>query len=206
MSKDLIVLVADKDMEETLSGLLSRPHQLGMHPINYDIQVHPQRDPGCLNQATEFLRSQIRQYDYAMVLFDYHGCGQEEKKSAVDLQDDLEGRLSKNGWDNRAGVIVLVPELEIWVWGDQRRVDECLGWAGRQPNLRTALQSQGLWPPDAPKPDDPKGALEWALRQVRKPRSSVIYRNLAETVSLQRCSDPGFARLREFFEGWFPLE
>lgn len=39
--KDLIVLVADKDMEHALKGLLARPAALGIRSVNADILVHP---------------------------------------------------------------------------------------------------------------------------------------------------------------------
>ena len=43
--KDLVVLVADKDMEHALKGLLGRPRALGIREIEADIRVHPRHDP-----------------------------------------------------------------------------------------------------------------------------------------------------------------
>ena len=40
--KDLVVLVADKNIEAVVSGLLARPEALGIRPVNYD--CNPQRD------------------------------------------------------------------------------------------------------------------------------------------------------------------
>lgn len=203
MRRDAVFLVADKDMESALQGLISR-HSLGIRTINCDIFIHPQRDPGCWNEAVSFLRSFVNQYDYAVVMFDHQGSGQDTW--AVDeMQDALEEQLEKNGWDNRARVIVLEPELEIWVWSDSPKVDECLGWAGQNPDLRTCLRKQGLLKSEDMKPADPKAAMEWALREARKPRSAVIYRQLAEQVSLKRCTDLSFERLRSTLQGWFSL-
>jgi hypothetical protein len=53
------------------------------------------------------------------------------------------------------------------------------------------------------KPIRPKEAMEDALREVRKARSSSIYSALGETVSLDRCVDPTFLRLRELLRAWF---
>ncbi len=103
-------------------------------------------------------------------------------------------------------MIVIQPELEIWVWSDSTKVDECLGWAGYQPNLRNWLRERKLLAEDAIKPEDPKLAVEHALREVRKPRSAALYRQLAESVSLQRCVDPGFIRLKTTLQQWFPME
>jgi len=39
--KDLVVLVADKNIEFAVKGLLSRPRALGVRPITSDFFVHP---------------------------------------------------------------------------------------------------------------------------------------------------------------------
>ncbi|MEJ5295819.1 MAG: hypothetical protein WHT28_11335 [Fimbriimonadales bacterium] len=75
MKKDLVILVADRDMEQTLLGLLSRPKALGIREVSYDIFAHPGRDPGVFLQGAEFLRPFTDQYDFALVLFDREGCG-----------------------------------------------------------------------------------------------------------------------------------
>ena len=55
------------------------------------------------------------------------------------------------------------------------------------------------------KPADPKEATEAALCQVRKPRSSAIYLELAEKVSLQGHSDLAFLRSTRALWKWFAL-
>lgn len=77
---DLIALVADSNMENTLRGLLSRHQALGIRPITYDIFRHDKRDPGCWTDAHNYLRPYTRQYRYAMVLFDHEGSGQESRR------------------------------------------------------------------------------------------------------------------------------
>ncbi len=200
---DLIVLVADSNMENTLRGLLSRHHALGIRPITCDIFRHDKRDPGCWTDAHNYLRPYTRQYRYALVMLDHEGSGQESQR-VVDLQEELESRLEANGWaEGRARVIVLEPELEMWVWSDSPQVDVCLGWQTHQPDLRTWLRQRNLLAPDALKPADPKKALEAALREVKTPRSSAIYRHLAEQVSFRGCVDPCFNRFRTILTEWF---
>jgi hypothetical protein len=46
--------------------------------------------------------------------------------------------------------------------------------------------------------------VETVLRTVRQPRSSGLYRKLAEKVSLERCTDPAFDKLRIVLRRWFP--
>jgi len=203
---DLIALVADSNMENTLRGLLSRYQALGIRPITYDIFRHDKRDPGCWTDAHNFLRPYANQYLHALVMFDHEGSGQERRKAA-ELEIELECRLQQSGWDeDRARVVVLEPELEIWVWSDSPLVDTYLGWEAHQPDLRAWLRQRNLLAPDAFKPADPKKALEAALREVRIPRSSAIYRQLAERVSFRGCVDPCFNRFRTILTGWFSYQ
>ncbi len=100
-------------------------------------------------------------------------------------------------------MVVLDPELEAWLWSDSPQVDIVLGWAGKAPSLRSRLTERGLLAEGAVKPSRPKEAAEWALLQVRKPRPSKIYGELARKVSFERCEDPSFRRLLEILRGWF---
>ena len=47
---DLKVVVADKNMQATFSGLVTRHQSLGIQPLQLNPQlplVHPRHDPGC---------------------------------------------------------------------------------------------------------------------------------------------------------------
>jgi len=136
-------------------------------------------------------------------MFDREGCGK-DLKPRLDLEAEVEARLQRSGWDNRASAIVLDPELECWVWSGSPKVDRALGWIGRTPTLRAWLLERGFVKEDAIKPSRPKEAMEAALREVRQPRSSAIYEDLATNVSLQRCTDPAFTKLRTTRQAWFP--
>ncbi len=201
--KDVVVLAADKDMEQALKGLLSRPQALGIRLPSFDLFAHPRHDPGCLNEAHNFLRSFIQSYNHALVVFDHQGCGQ-ERISPQELAVEARKRLSRSGWDEQAEVIVLAPELEVWVWSSSPYVEACLGWSGHHPSLHEWLTETGHRRPGALKPDRPKEAMEAALRQVRRPRSSSIYLELAQKVSLSGHSEPAFLRLVGALQRWFP--
>lgn len=58
------------------------------------------------------------------------------------------------------------------------------------------LVSEGMAIDDRGKPADPKAAVEKALVAARKPRSSALYRELAENVNLDQCQDPSFITLK----------
>ena len=202
---DLIVLVPGKDEAAAIDAMLARPQALGIRPIRWSIERHECRDPGCRIGAADYLRSSTRQFEHALVVFDREGCGAEDM-SREQLEQIGQSRLSGSGWGDRAAVVVIAPELEIWIWSDSRYVDEALGWRGRRPVLREWLRQQGLLKRDAVKPERPKEAMESAMASVRKRRSSRVYSELASQVSLERCIDPSFGKFRTVLQTWFPPE
>ena len=127
--KDLIVLVADKDMEQAILAILSRPKSLVMRQISFQVLVDStEHDPGCFHRSHELLRSQQARFSHALVVFDLHGCGQ-ESQSREQLETTVEGRLGSSGWTH-AACICIDPELENWVWIDSPHVANRLGWSG----------------------------------------------------------------------------
>jgi hypothetical protein len=200
---DLIMLVPGMDERECFDALLSsRRPSLGIRAVRYKILVHTRRDSGCFHEAPAVLQPFLNRANYCLVVLDHEGSGQ-EKRPASDVAADLKKRLEDSGWKDRAEVLVLEPELESWVWSDSPHVDEVLGWAGHQPDLRQWLKQRGLWTQGAPKPNRPKECLEAALRQVRVIRSSAIYRELAERVGLERCKDRAFHAFKRIVQAWF---
>lgn len=203
LRKDLVLLVADKNMEASLRGLLSRFHSPGFRPVAFDLYVHPERDPGCLLRGHDFLRLFVSRYERALVLLDHEGCGREAAERSV-LESQLEERLSEAGWRERAAAVVISPELENWVWSDSPHVDRALGWDSSTTPLSNWLREKGLLEAGAAKPAKPKEAVELTLRTARKPRSSAMYLELAKSVGTDRCTDPAFLKLRRCLREWFP--
>ncbi|MFH0899902.1 MAG: hypothetical protein V2A73_04660 [Pseudomonadota bacterium] len=197
--KDLLCLAADKNLEAALRGLLARPAALGLNAVDFDVLVHPRRDPGCYHEAHGFLQPFRDRYHHALVVFDRAWEGAPAQNPLV-LEQNVRQRLGNDGWGD---VVVIDPEIEVWVWSDSPHVEDCLGWRGRNPDLRTWLHSQGLWTAGRAKPDDPKEAVDRALRAVRIPRSSAIYGNLARLVSVARCTDDSFAKFCACLRQWF---
>lgn len=199
---DLVCLVADKSLEAALAGLLVRPAALGIRTIQAEIIVHPHRDPGCFHEAAELLRGYHGDAAHAIVMLDRAWEGA-PAPTGEELERHLSERLRGEGLAPWAEPIVIDPELEVWVFSDSPHVEDILGWAGRVPALRAWLAAEGLWPEGVPKPPDPKAAVDLALREVRRPRSSSVYRRLAERVSVEHCTDRAFARLRSVLSRWF---
>jgi hypothetical protein len=199
---DLVILTADKNTKLGLQGLLTRPARLGIRDIESTIFVHPKRDPGVLRQCHEFLREILRQAEFALVIFDREGCGSEEPRTA--LEATVEKKLAQNGWEARSAAVVIEPELEAWVWGEYAQVGDMLGWQQHGEGLRQWLIQEGFLQPPLLKPGRPKEALDRALRILKRPRSSSIYRDLATGVSFNGCTDPAFQKLKQTLQNWFP--
>lgn len=203
--QDLIVVVADADAEKTMQSLLVRRRKsLNIRDITFKVQRFAKRDSGCYGESHRLLQQFLRQFHYAMVVFDRHGCGQEDR-SRLAIEDDVEQRLTRNGWKDRSAAIVLDPELEAWVWSDSPEVDQVLGWTGQTPDLRTWLRRAGFQTAGARKPADPKRAMEEALRRVRKPRSPALFYQLAERIGIERCTDDAFAKFKTVLRDWFAV-
>ncbi len=199
---DLIVLVADADAEAGIKALLEkRTKALGIRDLRFKVIRHPGRDAGVYQQAPTLLRSYLSEADYALVLFDYEGCGK-EGLSAQDIENDVEERLKRNGWATErhdAAVIVLDPELEVWVWTNSPHVAHVAGLS--EERLHALLDKQKL--ASNGKPERPKETWQEALRQARTPLSPALYQQLAEKVSLQGHQERAFTKLRDVLQTWF---
>lgn len=190
--KDLVVLVADHNAEHMLRRLLRRDKELGISEIQFDIWVHPQRDPGIYLRAHDFLRPFLRQYQYALVVLDREGCGAERKK-AEQVRREVHMRLERNGWKDRCQVVVIDPELDVWVWSYDPTVAQTLNIS--LDDLKDLLQNG--------KPSSPKEVLESILAAQKIPRSSALYADIASGVNFTRCTDPAFRLLWETLQRWF---
>jgi hypothetical protein len=129
---DLVVLVPGKDERQTFEGLLStRCDSLCIRPPIFEIIVGSiGRDPGCYRRGPSILQQYVRRASHGLIVFDHEGSGQ-ETRSADEVEAEVRRRLRDAGWNDRADVIVIRPELEAWVWSDSLHVDTVLGWNDR---------------------------------------------------------------------------
>lgn len=204
---DLIVLVADADIEWTIRTLLEkRTDSLGIRSLRFEVDRHHGRDPGVFKDAHSFLRLYLRRARRALVLLDREGSGQEHRFTVQEIEADLERRLRQNGWTDvegqpRATAIAMDPELEVWVWSHSPHVPEVLGLT--QEELQQILENMPTTPEG--KPQYPKETLLAALRRSGRPRSARIFQELAERVSLL-AHERAFDRLCSTLQTWFPRE
>ena len=201
--KDLVVLVADSHQEHAVSTLLTRrPQSLGIQQMSIDLDIlrHPEHDPGVFHKAGDFLSVFARQYQHALVLIDAEW--REDPLSAEEIEEKIQNDLNRNGWEGRSAVIVIDPELEIWVWSTSPHVPRLLGTNWK--TIKDLGDQTGYWQEGEIKPSRPKEFLEEVLRSTRKRRSAALYQQLAQKVGLSRCQDDSFHRFCEVLQGWFP--
>lgn len=204
--KALIVIAADRSMKAVVDSILARPESLGIAVManRFDSYVIPNFDASVYRTSPEFLRPHANRYANALVMCDRFGSGQ--TRSREDMEADLENRLGASGWENRSAAIVIDPELDVWIWQHSPYVVEALGWNGRSPDLYAWMLSKGFLAPGESKPSDPKKALNAALFLARKRKSSAIFSRVASRVSLSKCEDPSFVKLRSVLQTWFPKD
>ena len=199
---DLVVLCADVKIQACMKALLLRPQVIGIRPVSSAVEVMVGKyDPGCFFNAHGYLAPRRSEFNHALVIFDRQWEGA-PNISATDMEEKVRQRLVPV-WGDSCGVVVIDPELEVWVWSDSPHVDEVLGWKGKQPGLREWLQAEGLLAPGEVKPADPKVAVEKAVRKVQGRWTAGTCKTLASKVGLERCGDPSFCRLKAILQGWF---
>lgn len=199
--RDLVVLTADKNMQFALRGALQRPDALRIRPIEFDFRVHAGRDGGARSSGADVLRSERRRFNKALLVLDYDGCGARTGQSALDVEAQLDSELALV-WGADAKAIVIEPELEAWVWGSDNALQSALEWPLRQ-SIRTWLMENGHAIGLNEKPTQPKNAFEALVAVHKIPRSSAIYQLITARISLARCQDAAFLRLRRALQRWF---
>lgn len=199
--KDLLLLVPDKNTHFALKGALPRHEALGIRPISFEFLVHSGRDGGVRTTGAALAALKRNQFHHLLMIFDHEGCGAESMQ-ASDLIAELERQLAPR-WGNAAGVIVIEPEVDVWMWGGDNILAELLKWSGNQ-GMRDRLRAKGFEFDANDKPVRPKEALEEILAAKAEPRSSSLYEKIASRLSLQRCKDPAFIRLQKTLQHWFP--
>ena len=197
--RDLILLVPDKNTEFTVRGALSRPEALGIRPIDFQVLVEQGRDGGVRRRGSQVLGVQQARFSHALLLLDHEGCG--SHVAPVELEAQLDHSLSVM-WGDRAKAIVIDPEVDVWMWGAETHLRSMVDWRFPE-DIRPWLASQAFVFTADGKPARPKEALAAAFRRAQTPRSSARYEGVARKISLTRCKDQAFQRLRTSLVAWF---
>lgn len=210
----LLFLVADKNMAGAVGGLLERDqiHRIvGCAPFSFDARrdikvAEGQNDPGLYTRANELLRPLRAEYKHAVVIVDEEWSG---SPGAAAIEQKLRTHLDDAGWTATTSLgLVVRPEADVWLWSDSPHSATALGWSSWD-LLRPRLEQEGLLAAGKAKPERPKEAADWALRNSsgkKAPRSSALYRQVSSQVSIQRCEDDALIRLLKALRAWFPAE
>lgn len=199
--QDLVILVADKNMQFALRGALRRPAAMGIRDISFDFRMHPGRDGGVRTSGSDVLAGEQRRFTHGLMVLDHEGCGDPDTP-ALALEQKLD-QILQSVWGADAKTIVIDPEVDIWVWGGDNILGEILKWP-LEGGVRDWLRNKGFALNQQGKPLRPKEALD-ALRPIHKqPRSSALYEKVTNRISLARCNDAAFLRLRNQLQAWFP--
>lgn len=200
--QDLVVLVADKNMQFALQGVFGRPQAMSVRPFTYEVRVHMGRDGGVRTTGADVLAREATRFSHALMVLDFEGCGQELDDSLV-VETQLDGKLHPV-WMDRAKAIVIAPEVDVWLWGNDNVLRDTLHWP-QDGAIRDWLRGKGFEFNDDEKPVRPKEALK-AMRSIHKqPMSSAVFEKVTKRISLQHCTDLAFIRLRTQLQTWFSV-
>jgi hypothetical protein len=199
--RDLIVFVSDKNILFTLKAALERPDSLGIRPISFDFRTHPGRDGGMRTTGVASVAVERARFQHALLMFDHEGCGEMET-SATELEARLDYGL-RLVWSTNAKTIVIDPEVDVWMWGADNALRQAIGWP-HTGSIRNWIDQRDYQLSTSGKPLRPKEALEAVLKECRLPRSSAVYKSIASRLSLSRCEDAAFQRLKAQLQAWFP--
>lgn len=203
--KDLLVIVSDKNIEFLLLGLFSRLSRIeNIKNFTYQIMVHPQRDPGVVNDSHNFARSFSSKFNYIITVSDYEGSGKDDLP-LPQIKQIVETNLESNGWASRACSIIVSPEIENWIWVNEAQMHDAVSW-NQTEGIYEWIDKNKLRKPGEFKPFSPKEAFEKCLRICQTARSSSIYKKIGSSASYKNCTDTSFLMLITQLKEWFKLE
>jgi hypothetical protein len=164
---DLVILTAGKDAEYGIRSVLeNRRNWLAIPEIRFQCVVHPRHDSGVRLRSAEFLRGFLKTHEKALAIFDLEGSGAEDQP-VDEIERRVEDSLTVNGWQNRCAAIILVPELESWIWDESLNARKAANLSRTSRETTSLLISLGFLVEGQTKPARPKEAFEVLLRRPK---------------------------------------
>lgn len=205
--RDLVILVADSTMEVVFRAFFGRERwNITLHCGQFDFWPDEDifhdplyTDGGVHKSAHELLRPYLCTHDRALVVLDQQFGGE---LPSDEVRRDILDRLRRNGWSERCEVVVIDPELEVWLWQNSPHVEQALMFSGG--SLRQQLLDSGMWPADAVKPLDPKATFQALVNRKKALKTKVVYARIARSISIHGCTDPSFVLFATTMRKWFP--
>ena len=208
--RDLVVITADADMQAVMKAVLNRPQSLGIRRVDHEVRRHDGRDSGLFHAGPEASRSLKGRFRYLLLLWDFHGSGQEHRAGATaeSTADNVQSRLDAVTWKEISLATAMNPELEEWLWHNPVSVGKWLGQSG-DTQLEAWMNDysrQQEITVDAATRCRPKELLEFVCRKRwrRSPRVQDFDR-IATAASLADWQNsPTFKSVVERLRIWFP--
>ncbi len=205
--KDLLVYVADADALAFLRAVLNRPQALGVRPISFDIERHPQRDAGMVQSGAELARMKKGKYHKALLMWDHHGSGRDHRQSASEVEQEIQSKLDSFTWSGNSAVTVLVPELEQWLWFCESAIAaHCAITVNQLTQWQEERAAQLGTTTTILKSDQPKELFEHVIRERLKrtisPRDFEEIGSRASINGLTTCAS--FLAVASTLRNWFP--
>ncbi len=197
----LLLVVPDGNWEAVMGAILARPESLQIHRVSWKIVRHSGKDSGVRLKGAQVAATLSRQFTHALLILDHDGCG--DRRPPAVIEASIRAQL-RSHWADRGDVVVVSPELELWLWRAGAQIAQELGVTRAEMRLR--LEEWGLLTEGQNKPTPPKDALERLLRWARKVRSSAIYASIASSASLRPspCETASYPRMVTLLRSWFP--
>ncbi|HXB71624.1 MAG TPA: hypothetical protein VNY05_25530 [Candidatus Acidoferrales bacterium] len=206
--KDLFVLTADSDAQALIQAVLRRHQALQISPISFEVRRFPGRDSGMVKEGPEIARAMVQKGEYSrlILVWDHHGSGWHKLKAAqavVKIQERLDGVT----WTNRSAAVVVVPEMEEWLWHCPASVAGYLGSNAAEFEIVTARAATRLGRTrDRCYGESPKELFEAVLYDKKRrkplPEDFAALGSSADVTSW--CRSETFARFVAILRAWFP--
>lgn len=206
--KDLFVLTADSDAQALIRSLLRRHEDLQIRSISFEVQRYAGRDSGMVREGPEIARAMVKKSEYQrlILVWDHHGSGW-HALGAEQAVARIEKRLDGVTWENRSAAVVLMPELEEWLWHCPASLAGLLGLSKAEFD---ALAARFAGEQDMPlarcSREAPKELFEAVLhhKERRKPLPE-DFEKLGSSADLTDWTgSETFARLLGILRRWFP--
>lgn len=207
--KDLFLYVADADAQAFMTSILNRPKALLIRPVDFDTERHAYKDFGMIQSGAELVRMKKRDYHKALLAWDHHGSGRDHKQKPEDVQREIQKKLDSFTWKDRSATIILVPELEQWLWYCEKAISSHYGLMDSPLHiwLEERASKLGVSITDLKK-DKPKELFEHIIRDRLKrtisPRDFEEMGKRAGINELMQCDS--FRDFVEILRTWFPAE
>lgn len=206
--KDLLVFTADADAEAVMRSVLKRNQSLKIRTITFDIKRNPLRDSGMVQNGPELARLERGKFKKILLIWDFHGSGHERRHTSEDSQKQIQERLDSVTWQGNGCAIVIVPELEEWLWHNLASVLQHLRLNAEQfEDWRTNFALRYKEKPENIDRKAPKELFEFIVREkLRRTISPRDFEKIAERASLVDWQNSeSFAGVTAILRQWFPL-